>query len=71
MRYFFDVLGAKSRAYDFHGHYFDKPEDASNMAELIAMDLGCTESDDWAGSHVQVRNAAGDTLFSTPVLIVA
>ena len=71
MRFFFDVLGAQSRSYDFHGRYFDKLEDATNMAELIAMDIGCREPDDWVGSHVQVSNVAGDTLFSVPVLLAA
>jgi hypothetical protein len=37
------------------------------MAELIAADLGCSENDDWTGSQVQVRNSAGETLFSVPV----
>jgi len=72
MRLFFDVLQQDPPpSYDYHGHYFSKPEDATQMAELIAADLGCSETGNWAGSHVQVRNAAGETLFSVPVMIAA
>jgi hypothetical protein len=71
MRVFFDVLSSQSRFYDFKGRYFDKPEYAADMAELIAIDLGNSDTDDWVGSQVQVRNVAGDTLFSIPVLKAA
>jgi len=71
MRLFFDVLKEQSHSYDYHGCDFGKPEDATQLAELIAVDLGCTENDDWTGSQVQVRNIAGETLFSVPVLVAA
>jgi hypothetical protein len=41
MRLFFDVFKWQTPLYDFHGRYFGKPEDAAQMAELIAADLGC------------------------------
>ena len=69
MRLFFDILQKKIGSYDFHGVYFCSPEDATEIAELIAVDLGCSENNDWAGSHVQVRNGAGQTLFAVPVPI--
>ena len=72
MRFFFDILMQQARTYDYHGRYFGRPEEAGQMAELIAADLGFSETDDgWVGSHVQVRNAAGETLFSIPVLVAA
>jgi hypothetical protein len=71
MRLFFDVFREDSRCYDYHGHIFHKREEATQMAELIAVDLGCSETDNWVGSHVQVRNAAGYTLFSVPVMVAA
>ena len=71
MRLFFDVFKQQTPSYDFHGRNFGRPEDAAQMAELIAMDLGCSETDDWVGSQVQVRNAAGETLFAVPVLVAA
>lgn len=71
MQLFFDVLRQDTRSYDYHGRYFQRPEEATQMAELIAADLGCSETGDWVGSQVQVRNAAGETLFSVPVLMAA
>jgi Domain of unknown function (DUF6894) len=71
MRLFFDVQHQDSRSYDYHGGEFGRPEDAAQMAELIAADLGCSATDDCTGSQVEVRNAAGETLFSVPVLVAA
>ena len=71
MRLFFDILKQQSSSYDFHGCYFSKSEEAAKMAELIAVDLGCSEDSDWVNSQVQVRNAAGEMLFAVPVLIAA
>jgi hypothetical protein len=68
-RFFFDVVTTQSRSYDYHGRNFNRSEDAAYVAELIAMDLGCSETADWIGSQVQVRNATGDMLFSVPVVI--
>jgi predicted NAD/FAD-dependent oxidoreductase len=71
MRLFFDVMKQASHAYDYHGGDFVRPEDAAQMAELIAADLGLSETGDWVGSQVVVRNAAGETLFSIPVRLAA
>jgi hypothetical protein len=71
MRLFLDLHHQDSRYYDYHGDDFGRPEDAAEMAELIAVDLGCSETDDCAGAQVQVRNAAGETLFSVAVLAAA
>jgi hypothetical protein len=71
MRLFFDVLQKKISSYDFHGLDCGSPEDATQIAELIAVDLGCSENNDWGGSHVQVKNVAGETLFAVPVPVIA
>jgi len=71
MRLFFDVFKQQTRSYDFCGRVFGRPEDAVQMAELIAADLGCSETTDWLDSQVQVRNAAGEMLFAVPVLLAA
>jgi hypothetical protein len=71
MRLFFDVHHQDSRSYDYHGREFSRPEEATQMAELIAADLSCTENKNWVGSQVKVKNAAGETLFSVPVMIAA
>ena len=71
MRLFFDVLQQQMASYDFRGQSFCRPEDAAQIAELIAVDLGCSENNDWVDSHVHVRNVEGETLFAVPVPIVA
>ena len=71
MRLFFDVVTQQIPSYDFHGRYFDRPEDAAQMAELVAADLGYSETNDLVGSQVLVRNVAGETLFEIPVLLAA
>ena len=71
MRLFFDICKQQGSSYDFHGCYFSKSEDAAVMGELIAADLGCSENNDWVNSQVQVRTAAGEMLFSIPVLAAA
>ena len=42
-------------------------EQARELAELIALDLECSDDSDCAGSEVQVRNIGGTCLFSVPV----
>ena len=71
MQFFFDVLKEQSRTYDYQGRYFRSLEDAVRMAELIAADLGVSDTDDWVGSQVQVRNAANEMLLSIPVRAAA
>ncbi len=70
-RCFFDIVSARSRSYDYRGRNYSSPEDAARAAELFALHLGCSETDDWIGSQVQVRTAAGDMLFSVPVVMAA
>jgi hypothetical protein len=68
MRFFFDVFRQRTPSYDFHGRYFGRSEDAAQMAELIAADLGFSEDN---GSQAQVRNVVGEMLFAVPVLAAA
>lgn len=71
MRFFFDVIKQQSRTYDYHGRDFGTVEDAARMAELIAADLGISDTADWIGSQVQMRSAADELLFSVPVQAAA
>lgn len=71
MRLFFDVYREDTRSYDYHGREFSRPEQATQVAELIAADLACSENDKWVGAQVQVRSAAGEMLFAVPVLAAA
>jgi hypothetical protein len=67
MRYFFDVNARASVEYDFSGRWLKSLDQAQEMAELIAIDLACTQLDQPSASEVQVRNAVGQQLFSVPV----
>ena len=66
-RYFFDVNVKACVAYDYTGRYLPSLQQAHEFAELIAMDLGCTQVDGSYRMEVQVREAAGRHLLSVPV----
>jgi hypothetical protein len=65
-RFFFDVSFKTHVRYDYQGRDFAGAEQARELAELIALDLGCSDNNDLA-SEVQVRNIVGTCLFSIPV----
>lgn len=69
-RYFFDVKCDSSIEHDYKGRQLPSFEQAQQMAELIAMDLGFTRSDGPFGMEVQIRTAAGVLLASVPVKLV-
>ena len=64
-RFFFDVSYKTHVQYDYQGRDFAQPEQARELAELIALDLECSESDT-PGSEVQGRNVGGTFRFSVP-----
>ena len=66
-RFFFDLIGIDLRSLDFHGRMLRSTEEARDIAELLALGLGCSETEDWAGSEIQVHDAAGRKLFVTPI----
>ena len=53
-RYFFDVAARTYVQYDYHGRDIHKPEEARELAELIALDIECTDGDDLVGAEIQV-----------------
>jgi len=70
-RFFFDVSYRTHVQYDYQGRDFAQPEQARELAELIALDLECSDSET-SGSEVQVRevqvrNVGGTCLFSVPI----
>jgi hypothetical protein len=67
IRYFFDVAAKSYVQYDYRGRDLERFEQAREMAELIALDIECTEGEELAGAEVQVRNIGGQKLFSVPV----
>jgi hypothetical protein len=66
-RYFFDVAARTYVQYDYHGREIHKPEQARELAELIALDIECTDGDDLSGAEIQVRNVSGEHLYSVPI----
>ena len=66
-RYFFDVASKSYVQYDYRGRDLERPEQAREMAELIALDIECTDDDVSTGAEVQVRNVGGQKLFSIPI----
>jgi hypothetical protein len=66
--FFFDVVAKSSRSYDYHGQTLSTSTEARDVAETLALDLACSESDDWAGAEIQVRNETGEKLYSVSVL---
>jgi hypothetical protein len=65
-RFFFDVSYKTHVHYDYQGRDFAQPEQARELAELIALDLECSDSET-PGAEVQVRNISGTCLFSVPI----
>ena len=66
-RYFFDVKCDGAIEHDNKGRHLPSFDEAQQMAELIAMDLGFTPADGPFDMEVQIRNAAGALLASVPV----
>jgi len=66
-RYFFDLNKTTSSSYDYHGRHFHDAREARDLAEIMALDLSCSETEDWMGSIVKVCDPAGKILFSIPV----
>jgi hypothetical protein len=69
-RFFFDVSAKTHIHYDYQGRVFAQPEQARELAELIALDLECSEDNERTGGEVQVRNVDGVCLFSVPIRTV-
>jgi hypothetical protein len=69
-RYFFDVKNNASIEHDYKGRHLPSFDHAHQMAELIAMDLGCTRPEGPFGMEVQIRTATGALLASVPVRVV-
>lgn len=65
-RFFFDVSFKTHVRYDYQGRDFAQPEQARELAELIALDFECSDVET-PGAEVQVRNITGTCLFSVPI----
>ena len=66
-RYFFDVLVKSTVRFDFRGRDLERIDQVREIAELIALDIECTDGEELVAVEVQVRNIGGQKLFSVPV----
>jgi len=66
-RYFFDVVGRQRCCYDYSGRDLPTPENAYQLAELIALDYSVGEDEEWIGCAINVCSADGREIFSVPV----
>ena len=66
-RFFFDVAAKTYVQYDYRGREVSDLNEARSFAELLALDMGCTDDQDRA-AEVQVRNIRGEQLFAVPIL---
>jgi hypothetical protein len=69
-RFFFDVKANASIEHDYRGRYLPSLAHAQQLAELIAMDVGCTRIDASYPMEVQIRDAKGCLLVSVPVQLI-
>jgi hypothetical protein len=66
-RYFFDVVSGGRAEYDYRGRELLSPEEAFQLAELIAIDLGVQDEMCGFGRTIKVCNTHGHEVFSVPV----
>jgi hypothetical protein len=66
-RYFFDAVSHGGAEYDYRGRELLNPEEALQLGELIAIDLGVQAEKYWFGWTIKVRNTHGREFFSIPV----
>jgi hypothetical protein len=67
MRYFFDVKSKSSVEHDHTGRDLPGPQQAQELAELIATDLSCTRSNELMAMEVQILTSDGVLISSVPV----
>ena len=66
-KYFFDRVSGNRAEYDYQGRALPTPENARQLAELIALDLEIEPEGKWTGWMVSVRNARGQQFYKIPV----
>lgn len=66
--YFFDIVAGNSVRLDFHGRKMASPEDAHDLAEMIALDMGCSSgNNEEPATEVVVRDVRGASLYTVGV----
>jgi len=65
-RFFFDMVAADKRYFDYHGRYFRDADAAYQHAQILSLDSGSME--EWQGGQVEIRDAGGQKLFSVTIV---
>jgi hypothetical protein len=63
--YFFDIVTTSQVQHDFQGRKLKGPNDACELAQMMAFDFECRD-ELWA-TDVVVRDVVGACLFSVPI----
>jgi len=64
-RYFFDVVSSTRSMYDYTGREFPTIQNAMDLADLIAVDLGTEQ--EWLGCAVAICTTTGERLDFVPL----
>jgi len=67
VRYFFDYVTTNQSLYDYKGSEFRNPDAARDFAEAMAQDLRDSLNNEWSGWSIDVRNAEGGQLLTSPI----
>ena len=66
-RYFFDRVSRARSEFDYRGCELANVESATEMAELLAIDLALDTENEWRGWAIKVCNALGEHFVTVPV----
>lgn len=66
-RYFFDRVSRARSEFDYRGCDLANLESATELAELLAIDLALDPENEWLGWAIKVRNAIGEHFVTIPV----
>jgi len=66
IRYFFDIKIKTSVKHDFIGQLLSTPEQARELADMMATDLICTRPNDVPNMEVEIRSSDGTLISSVP-----
>ena len=61
------MSSAARQEYDYRGRDFSTPENAYELALLVAIDCTIDPEDEWVGCSVVVRGVEGQEFFTIPL----
>jgi hypothetical protein len=66
-RYFFDRVSRARSEFDYRGCVLANVASATEMAELLAIELALDPENEWRGWAIKVRNAIGEHFATVQV----